>query len=223
MTTTTNIIDSSLSLHVPSFPCAFRSAMADGSSRYAINGVEVRSLAPHDATSATDDDTDGPAVWLSATDGRILAMRRALGVIDGPPVVVPGDIISKKRKRDSVTRNGNELIGTSVDTSDPVCGNFPPCADVVPEVDADSAHVVTLSAQLLYNLARAIADSDTENLRVTLMIPTKGRNAKGKPIAVIGAHGAGVIMPCNTDAPELRCSEFNDARTAYQAACKRAG
>jgi len=60
----TEAITESASLHVPDFPGDFRHAASSESTRYAIAGVEIRQTA------------DDSGVWLSATDGRILAVRK---------------------------------------------------------------------------------------------------------------------------------------------------
>ena len=198
-------------------PEGIRHAVAKETSRYAICGVEVRG------------DGNG-AAYLSATDGRVLAVRRTEGEVSGAePFIIPGSLLPRRKAGEVITYRDGQLSGLkSRITDDPVGGCFPPCADVVPDVAATSKggkekydRCLTLSVSLLHGLARAICDGKAnDTLRVSLLLPED----PCKPVAVLPAgdddtDALGVLMPCNGRKRQGFVETYSDRRDSYRAAC----
>lgn len=190
-----------------------RHAIAKDTSRYAIRGVEVRP-ARFDGNGKQDPD----GVYLTATDGHVLAVKFADGET-AEPIIVPGDLLPSRKAGDKIMRDNGRLLSQYAGKyGEPVDGAFPPCADIFPVVNVNEKgreghRAIGLNARLLWNLARAICDDGEES--ITLLIPP----TPTKPIPVLAAdpgHGFGVIMPVRVDgAPEI---DWEKHRADYTAA-----
>ncbi len=206
------------SLSTVTLPEGIRHAVATDSSRYAINGVEVRS------------DGNG-AAFITATDGRVLAVRRTEGEVSGAePFVIPGTLLPRRKAGETVSLKDGQLTGLkSRVTDEPMAATFPPCADVIPDVAATGKggavkydRCITLSAKLLYNLARAITDGKgNESLRVSLLLPVN----PSKPFAVLpcgddSTDSLGVLMPCNGSERQGFVERYSARRDTYCLAVK---
>ena len=205
------------SLSTVTLPAGIRHAVAADSSRYAINGVQVRS------------DGNG-AAFLTATDGRVLAVRRTEGEVGAEPFIVPGTLLPRRKAGEVVTLKDGQLTGAkSRVTDEPMAATFPPCADVIPDCAECSKdgkpkydRVITLSAQLLYNLARAITDGKAnDSLRVSLLLPVN----PSKPFAVLpcgddSTDSLGVLMPVNNAGRQPFVESYSARRDAYCSAVK---
>ncbi len=207
-----------MSTQVINVPDGTRHAIAADSSRYAINGAEVRS------------DGNG-AAFITATDGRVLAVRRAEGEVGAAgPFVIPGSMLPRRKAGDVITNTDGKLHGLrSKLTDEPIASTFPPCADVIPDVAATAKggavkydRVLTLSAQLLFNLAKAITDGKAnDTLRVSLLLPVD----PCKPIAVLPSgddhtDSLGVLMPATGVERQGFVELYATRRDTYQAAVK---
>ena len=207
----------SASVSTVTLPEGIRHAAAKEHSRYAICGVEVRG------------DGNG-AAFLSATDGRVLAVRRTEGEVSGAePFIVPGSLLPRRKAGEVVTLRDGQLSGLkSRITDEPMAATFPPCADVVPDVAATGkggkekyARCITLSVTLLHNLARAICDGkDNDTLAVSILLPED----PAKPFAVLpagddGTDSIGVLMPINGRNRQGFVESYGARRDSYCAAC----
>ena len=207
------------SVSTVSLPEGIRHAAAREHSRYAINGVEVRG------------DGNG-AAYLTATDGRVLAVRRTDGDINGaPPFIVPYSLLPRRKAGEVVTFKDGQLSGLkSRITDEPVGGSFPPCGDVLPDVAATGKggavkydRCITLSVSLLHNLARAICDGkDNDALAVSILLPAED---SCKPFAVLpagddGTDSIGVLMPINGRDRQGFVGSYSARRESYVAACR---
>lgn len=171
-----------------------RHAAAKQDGRYGISAVEARP------------GKDG--VWLSATDGHVLAIHKADGEAT-EPCLIPKPLLPTRKAGDVITRENGELRAASGKVATPNDGPFPPCTDILPDVRQTDriGHVVTLNAQLLLNLAKAIGDGGKPT--VTLFLP---KNEK-KAIAVLGGDGIGAIMPVSTRKDPEAC--YEEQRAEY--------
>ena len=205
MTTTNKGI--ALTLNVPKFPAQnIRAGFAQTPGRYAICGVHFK--------RAGDD-----SVFATVTDGRILGIRKLRGECD-VPVVVPGELVTR-RKSDSLTRIGNELIENAKgDRADPASGNFPDIdKSIIPVADPKNVRVLNISGELLRNLATCIGSDDRS---LTLLIPL-AEESYAKPIPCLGYSSdgnvnLGVVMPRNQPKDiDAECATFNRLRAEYLA------
>ncbi len=197
-----------LSLLIKEFPSNICHATSAKRCRYALDGVEVR--------NGREADT----VFLTATDGRMIAIRQARGRVDGDPVVIPTSLIRRGGSSITLTRNGDPTIhlcdyqmakADEAAESQPCSGDLPPVADVIPSfTDEEPAFVVTLDTKLLYDLARAIG----AERGVTLLF-----KSNDTPIGVICEDGFGALMPCNGYRDSV--GDYNARRDGYTAATSR--
>jgi DNA polymerase III sliding clamp (beta) subunit (PCNA family) len=160
-------------------------------SRYAINGVYVTA--------------NGVA---AATNGHILTAVTGLQV-EGTfePTIVPSELFTKTKYGSTididginckVSKNDKNGIATNTNkTGQTVEGTFPPFSNVIPDYN-DKAMRVSINAQYLVDMAKAMADDSSEhaNERVTLSI-----TSPDKPILVHGnnENAIGVLMPVTLD------------------------
>ena len=102
---------------------------------------------------------------MSATNGRILAVRKVDGEFSGDPVIVPTSLLSKRLCGDVITVSMTDsgyasLQNDKLAVADAVAGSFPPASDVVPMIAETVGksgkprydRIVTISAKLLYDL-----------------------------------------------------------------------
>lgn len=191
---------------VVNVPTRIDKACAKASSRYAINGVKI---SPH---------TDDGRAWLTATDGHLLAAVPT--DIEGdrnPSDYMPASVVPTSGRDRHVTRNGQwqNAKGKFAPIEDNP-GNFPPCHDVMPDIDPDSPDtmVIGLDAKLLLNLAQALGSDKVYLIVAKSDLKVKGEKQKygdppryahtTKPIRVVpgfddGAEGFGVLMPVSGD------------------------
>lgn len=165
-------------------------------SRYAINGVQYVP-ASHDPEAA----------YLVATDGHCLSVVTAKqqGDVSGytpAQSIIPAELIPKgSDKVRDMTLSGkvSRMTKAGLVESDYAEGTFPPCSDVIPDIDECVG--ITLNAALLLKIANAIGatPSGLKCESVTLFIDPS-QNGKLRPIRVCGQNGIGVLMPINTDA-----------------------
>lgn len=183
-------------------------AAAKENSRYAINGFCVHKTGV-----------------LSATDGRMLAIRRQVQDGSGAdrypstdPIkktIVPREIMpnaTKKPKTVKIEVDGTECAATPVVeaknritdsgvkvSGQAVEGTFPPVVDIFPGPDTrDKYEMVSFNPAMLAKLAQAV--EDPENGMITLCVR---KDSPLKPMIVIGhgeQGGVGMLMPVNGDA-----------------------
>lgn len=184
-------------------PNGIRHCCAREGSRYAIQAVEAR-----------PGNEPGEA-YLSATDGRVLAVVPTSADDLEKPILIPYDVLPTRKDNDVILKENGFFRqvrgGKIVDEGDPD-GSFPPTADVVPKGDTFKL-VIGLNAGLLLNLAHAVGEEGT----VTLLI-----GKPNKPIGVMGPEGFGVLMPANIEHRELEQAQVRWDRDAdaYRDACK---
>jgi hypothetical protein len=168
-------------------------AAAKDTSRYAIKGVLVTPAA----------DSDG--VWLTATDGTMMAITREAGTVDGERTA-PVEVLKKGCKGAiKVSLNGNWQNNQGKYAPHDTEGvKFPPTDEVIPDDDADRI-TLALDAKLLLSLAQAIGSRDN---KVTLSLKVNDKKIASRAIIVTNAENnprnMGVLMPCipngiNTD------------------------
>lgn len=176
--------------------------------RYALASVHV-----------TPSQHDGK-VWLAACDSRVLALTLADGRTDAPHLL-PGKMAKPHGK--SVTRaqlngvwrseSGHVIAerfrpdGKKLMEDTESEGRFPRTVDVLPAAQSGDV-VISLNAELLANLAKAIGDNGRD---VTLII-RDGVSA----VAVHGKHGIGVAMPLSLGSGKHEHNAEN-VRTSYNA------
>lgn len=179
--------------------------------RYALSAVHV---APS---------SESGMVWASACDSKILAVVKQPGMTDVPHLL-PGQFAKPAGKGKTVaslngvwTVSGKNARG--VDDGKPARiaaeteGRFPATEHVLPAVDSGCT-VLSLDAELLANLAKAISDDG----KVFLLIKSPEDS-----IAVSGSHGIGVIMPASIasqnqthEQAAVRVRDaYNEQRDAY--------
>lgn len=170
-------------------------------SRYAIEAVAIM-----------PDHTNGESVFLTATDGRMVAIVRAdferAGNVEGagldaqwlPRDLASGGCALRLAKGQSQTLFGEGLHWVDDDAGvfaeQPGGGNFPPIADLLPE-SVEGTLCVRLNTKMLATLAKALNDgvSDCPEA-VTLFI----RHANPgemviRPVVAVGNRGIGLLMP----------------------------
>ena len=163
------------------------------SSRYALSAIQV-----------VPSDEDGK-VWLTATDGRILAAVETEGEVDQRrlmPVAVVKTTKSQRSQGLTVERNGRweaatrNRTGVKIAVGDDVKGRFPRCEEIIPEVR--NATVLHLDGNLLHNLYLALG-GENDQRGITLFVPPADEKTGivESAVAVLGEHGLGVIMPLN--------------------------
>lgn len=160
-------------------------------SRYALGHVV--------ASPATD------GVWLTASNGRIVAATKVEGEIDKARYV-PTSVMPTLKRGGTVELNGQwqNDKGKFAEEIDASACRYP---DVSSALATGCGTVVTLDAQLLLNLAQAICEAD-ERPTLTLFLPAA--NKKGYiegGIGVLGSSGIGTVMPCHPP---------DDASCAYE-------
>jgi hypothetical protein len=196
-------------------------AAARDSSRFAISAVLA-----HPNAAAPE---RGHVV---ATDGKVLALARALVDLPAPMLVPPSSLSHAPTKKQptqrlSVDPNG----GTAIDARSklhhlPEQGrNFPPFADLF-KVNGDYLRV-TLNAELLATLASALSDTTSgESIRATLCIPinpTRSDIAAGRAIIVAtdSADSVGLLMPMDTETDKRSANDTAAALVARAGAIIR--
>ena len=197
--------DTSVTETIVHTPCGMRHVCAAENRRYAIAGVEARPAG------------DGEA-YLSATDGRVLAVRKTAGTV-AKPIILPLELLPKRKSGETIT-GSNGTLANSKTQAEPLAGSFPPCHDVTPDVTEKYGRAICIDAELLWNLARGIGHPDT-GYRVTLILPDN----PVKPIAVVGPEdgpdGFGVLMPCRIG--DSYRERYSERREAYSVACRDGG
>ncbi len=172
-----------------SMPGGMRHAVSKHDSRYAILGVECRT--GRTAEGAAD------GVYVTATDGHVLAVRKVEGEGFDEPVLVPAELLQTRKNGDKIIHKNGRLesvFGSRI--ADPIEATFPPCVDILPEV-GEKYRAIGLNAKLLWNLARAICDPVNET-HIVLLIPPDPH--KSIPVlAMDPGDGFGVIMPVRVD------------------------
>lgn len=156
----------------------------DVASRYALGAVCVSPI-------------DDKSVWLTATDGRIMAAVQADGSASEPVLCPMAAVKAKPAARDhraKVYRDNGHWVDRKKTMHEPMEGRFPRMADVCPRTD--NALVLAIDAALLHRLAQAICIGDRPV--VTLLIQPAGENGYVENAIGVSASGGGigVIMPC---------------------------
>lgn len=173
------------------------------STRYALGGVHVM---------PTGEENE---VYLSATDGRCLAIVKADGHVDDydvkNPPIVPASIFPKSAKErralqfdpdaacsKDVRLNGSGKWETPYDrTADVVEGRFPRCHEVIPYASGTTM-VVTLDVPILKKLHDALTEDGTRGIDLLFTVPEQvqgGPHRYSDAVCVQGNRGIGVIMP----------------------------
>ncbi len=206
-------------------PTPVKQATSKDDTRYGRRGAEVRP------------GMNGCA-WLTTSDGHTAAIMQVEAARCTEPDIIPADVLPGSVKGGKLAKiDGTwETVVTGkqkVKKAEPLDGEFPPVADVIPDVMATKSSrsdnfrystAVTINAELLMNIARAIGHDgryDDTGTTVTLFIQPgeKGKPAN-KPIAVVGGPGRiGIVMPCNGDPTQAR-ERFDSIRKAYTKAVK---
>ena len=147
---------------------------------------------------------NGDGAHLTATDGHILAIVRTNGEVPENCYIPPDIFPTKKKKKnmylpDISLKDGkyvsqdnrfidfvkNEDIGAHPDISCVIPGN----------VENDTHIEVSLNADLLLTLAKALNDRNDINPYYVKILISKDRDCISSAIPVIGGLGIGVIMP----------------------------
>lgn len=168
-------------------------------SRYALGHVCV-SPAP-----------DGKHVWLTACDSRTLACVKEPGTAI-EPMACPAEAFkapASKAKLPIYRENGHWVDRkNTIHPAEESPGRFPRADQVVPQdVTADYA-LLTIDAQLLLNLAKAINQpggkyDDKSATAISLLLPLDEYGVVNKTIGVLGNAGFGVIMPLASTGPRI--------------------
>lgn len=166
-------------------PTRIEKCCDSGSISYAINSVRMIRESNTEAT-------------LYATDGRCMAATNvAAEHIDAnhaaeeiPTEAIPKRANTSKRNYRLLSlngrwENGNNKIVDAVHGA----GRFPRIGKVLPDISDHS--MVTIDCKLLAQIAAAITNVGDEQL-ITLCVQDSE-----SAIAVIGANGVGVLMPCS--------------------------
>lgn len=182
----------------------------EGSARYALGSVHV---SPIDAGGA----------WLTATNGRMLAVVKTAGEADGtalmPAAAARGSEVSGKNtpvaslNGNWTTPRGKLLPPENSGLQFPACDgvlNKEFCAGLSDALHHDRIVAVTIDAGLLLNLAKSISGRKAERYAVTLLIPAMAEDGSPRyvheggiavlPDAASGDYvpdAAGVLMPLN--------------------------
>ena len=145
-------------------------------------------------------DKSSASVYLTATDGRILAVNRTDGFLnieqDSKPVAfsAPRKIAKRKRTKadTNVKLNGHwENNNGQFEESGLPNGRFPDVIGAVePPESADGSNSVTLCVTLLRKLLDSVVDHNDEDQEIVLTV----RNHE-KPVFVRSGSNFGVIMP----------------------------
>lgn len=157
---------------------------------------------------------DGPAAWVVATNGRILAAANCYECTVPDRTLVPAKPLEKLRRlavaegakrRDLWVEVSGERVTVRNDAglvaeSQVGVGRFPTSIPAAfPAGDEETHVMVCLSVDLLHQLARALTERGQDDDRtLTLFISRE----KDEAIGVLGAEGIGVIMP-KVAGPEL--------------------
>ncbi len=189
-------------------------AASKDTTRPALTHVEVRRK-------------DADNVYLEATDGHALAIRSETGTTD-KTLSVPPEVFSKRKKDDSIHLSKGRWENWETgkfQTADPDPAIRPDLTQVIPELTEDYS-VVSLDAEILYRLARALRSRGNTSQKVTLILP--GVKDRDTPIAVLAATNAGMVdgesfgllMPLRTDdTTEEVIARFTKLATDHKQTC----
>ena len=164
------------------------------------------------------------SVYLTATDGRILAVNQTSGRVDVDEdgkfqaYSAPRKIAKRKRtKADTTVKlNGNwENNNGNFEESGLPNGRFPDVIGAVePPENSTGSQSVTLCVKLLRKLLDSVVDQNDEDQEVVLTV----RNHE-KPVFVRSGSNFGVIMPKggnNQKVDEFRASAVIELQRAFQ-------
>lgn len=158
----------------------------------------------------------GGGVWLTATDGRIMAITEAASSIR-KTTLVPADACKGATKRKPLLTRLVEGVWERPNKKDiprAAIGPFPPCARTLDAVkpDGESLRVLCLDADLLHKLADAITPIGDQKI-VKLLLDTSQDEIE-HATGVVGANGIGVLMSCLTDAKKA-VNDFESCKKRY--------
>jgi hypothetical protein len=209
-------------------------AAANGTSRYAINGIGVFPL-----TSC-----GGSWVALAATDGKCLSVTFAesVGVSLQEPLVIPIEFVPGKL----MIKNGQNLVNVKYDDHGlaveltgfcrrkdgserkamaPPEAKFPPIGSVLPPSSLDQSGrparpvgydaEITLDVSLLLKVAKAVGSAaDEPSVPKPVVKIAFDPHDPGRPIIVIGARGIGLVMPAMPIAQGLNSNSWSAYKVA---------
>jgi len=193
----------------------FKNIMDMESSRYALGSTHVMQ------TESADD------VYLTATDGRIMAVNRVSGHTDETRLV-PGSVMPTKLKGGKVELNGKWMNDSGKYADEIDEGRFPAMDQVLPVLSAESHILLHLGADVLRNLCEAMVDNRDGSHNITLAIDTGDVDTDKKDnyrhvsgaVTVIGQTGRfGVIMPLtrgDSGIPQRHAEQCADYRRAFE-------
>lgn len=175
------------------------------SSRYTLGNLQATPI-------------DSERVFVTASNGRHLAIVRAFGRLDQERLIPAAVLPKKKIKKGGhkITLNGRWENSDGKFAADEDLGRFPQTADIVPLREYSDCVKVTLDAESLLALRDAL---NTDQRGLTLYIKPDKAGRVCSSIAVSGQHGIGVLMPLAED--KGADDRYDETRREYMAAKRR--
>lgn len=193
--------------HSVRFSSRFDRCCDSSSSRYALGGVHVRPASSGGA-------------WLTATDGRVMAVAQSAESMAESETIVPMDLAAgaTKSRAVSCTLNGR-WENSKGKFGLPIEGRFPKCQDVLKGIDVNGT-LLSINAQLLANLAAALTEVGDDQAVTLIIGPDRDKDGHvSRSVAVVGKLGIGMITPM-PGPTRGAVEQFNTVRAAYIADCQ---
>lgn len=176
--------------------------------RYALSRVQVT---PRDG-----------GAWLSATDGKQLAIVPTTGVSIKQRLIPKGVFPTTKKGGEValISESGEDetyralwKCGKKVEEVVGDQGRFPRLGQIIPCPDGNCV-VLCLDANLLVRLAQAI--NRPASGKIHLILPPAEEGVIEGPIAALGDEGFGVVMPWSVEDKGEKIAVFNAQAESYR-------